>query len=256
MKPVKFFDAHLHIIDPRYHLVTNDGFTPDPFTCKDYRGRLNDYELLGGAVVSGSFQGFDQSYLLSALKELGPAYVGVINLPSTTTDDEIVKLNDAGVRAIRFNLKRGGSESIEHLKSMASRINDLCAWHIELYVNTGELNELFDTVSRLPAVSIDHLGLTKNGFDTLLRLVEKGAYVKASGFGRVDFNIANALKQIYSISPNALMFGSDLPCTRARRPFHDDDVNLILDTFGEEQTKNIFHNNAIALYKPISLLSV
>ena len=38
----------------------------------------------------------------------------------------------------------------------------------------------------LPAVSIDHLGLSKAGFPTLLRLAEKDVRVKAAGFGRVD----------------------------------------------------------------------
>ena len=36
---------------------------------------------MGGAVVSGSFQGFDQSYLLDALDQLGPSFVGVTQLP-------------------------------------------------------------------------------------------------------------------------------------------------------------------------------
>ena len=249
MKPIKLFDAHLHIIDPRYHLVTNDGFTPDPFTCKDYLSRMSNYELCGGAIVSGSFQGFDQTYLLSALKELGSTFVGVANLPSTATSEDIIKLNEAGVRAVRFNIKRGGSESIEHLKSMANEIYDLCGWHVELYVDAGELAELYNTLTGLPAICIDHLGLSNIGFDQVLRLVEKGAHVKASGFGRTNFNIDNALKQIYSINPNALMFGSDLPSTRAKRPFHDDDVNIIVKTFDETQAENIFYNNALAFYK-------
>lgn len=251
MKPVKLFDAHLHIIDPRYHLITNDGFTPDPFTCEDYLSRMSDYELCGGAVVSGSFQGFDQSYLQDALKKLGSKYVGVINLPSTATDEEIINLNHAGVRAVRFNIKRGGSESIEYLKSMARRIHELCAWHVELYVNTDKLTELFDTLIGLPAVCIDHLGLSDNGPDVLLKLVEKGAHVKASGFGRVNFDVVNTLIQIYSINPAALMFGTDLPSTRAPRAFNDDDVNLVVDTFDNQQAENIFCNNALAFYKLI-----
>jgi len=35
------FDAHLHIIDPRFPLVANQGFLPDPFAVADYRGRLS-----------------------------------------------------------------------------------------------------------------------------------------------------------------------------------------------------------------------
>jgi len=64
------FDAHLHIIDARFPLVANQGFLPDPFAVADYRGRTAALGVVGGAVVSGSFQSFDQGYLLDALARL------------------------------------------------------------------------------------------------------------------------------------------------------------------------------------------
>jgi hypothetical protein len=42
--------------------------------------------------------------------------------------------------------------------------------HTELYVDSTELAGLFDTLVSLPAVSIDHLDLSKAGFPTLLKL--------------------------------------------------------------------------------------
>ena len=57
------FDAHLHIIDPAYPLVSNEGYLPDPYTVDDYVGQTVELGIGGGAVVSGSFQSFDQSYL-------------------------------------------------------------------------------------------------------------------------------------------------------------------------------------------------
>lgn len=71
------FDAHFHIIDPRFPLVPNNGYLPDPFTAVDYRERAETLGVTGGAVVSGSFQAFDQEYLKHALTQLGPGYVGV-----------------------------------------------------------------------------------------------------------------------------------------------------------------------------------
>ena len=79
------FDAHLHILDMRFPLIPNKGYLPDPFTVRDYLNRTKDLEILGGAVVSGSFQGFDQSYLIDALKRLGQHFVGVTQLPPTVT---------------------------------------------------------------------------------------------------------------------------------------------------------------------------
>lgn len=56
------FDAHLHVIDPRFPLVANQGYLPPAFTVDDYRDRTAHLEVVGGAVVSGSFQAFDTGH--------------------------------------------------------------------------------------------------------------------------------------------------------------------------------------------------
>jgi len=246
----KYFDCHFHIIDKNFPVVPNQGFMPDPFTTADYLARMKAVDLCGGAVVSGSFQAFDQSYLFHALKVLGPTFVGVTQVPQTVSDQELKELNSAGVRAVRFNVKRGGSEEIHHLENFARRVHELVGWHTELYVDSAELADLFETLVSLPAVSIDHLGLSKAGFPTLLKLVEKGVRVKATGFGRVDFDVGSALIDLYAANPRALMFGTDLPSTRAPRPYQDDDYTLVLETLGEEKAANVFYKNAIEFYRP------
>ncbi len=110
---IKIFDSHFHIIDDRFPLVANQGYLPDNFTCADYLERARKLKIAGGAIVSGSFQAFDQTYLVTALEELGPTFVGVTQLPASVPDEEIMRLNGAGVRAVRFNLRRGGSEGVE-----------------------------------------------------------------------------------------------------------------------------------------------
>jgi predicted TIM-barrel fold metal-dependent hydrolase len=246
----KYFDCHFHIIDKNFPVVPNQGFMPDAFTSEDYLDRLKSVDLCGGAVVSGSFQAFDQSYLFQALKVLGPSFVGVTQVRQTVSDQELQELNGAGVRAVRCNVKRGGSEEIHHLESMARRVHQLVGWHTELYVDSAELADLFETLVSLPAVSIDHLGLSKAGFPTLLKLVEKGVRVKATGFGRVNFDVRPALTDLYAANPRALMFGTDLPSTRAPRPYQDDDYMLVLETLGEEKAANVFYKNAIEFYRP------
>jgi predicted TIM-barrel fold metal-dependent hydrolase len=247
----KYFDCHFHIIDKNFAVVPNQEFMPDAFTSEDYLARLEAVDLCGGAVVSGSFQAFDQSYLFHALKVLGPTFVGVTQVPQTVSDQELQNLDSAGVRAVRFNVKRGGSEEIHHLESMARRVHELVGWHTELYVDSAELADLSETMVSLPAVSIDHLGLSKAGFPTLLKLAAKGVRVKATGFGRVDFEVGPALVDLYAANPKALMFGTDLPSTRAPRPYQqDDDYTLVLETLGEEKAANVFYKNAIEFYRP------
>lgn len=243
------FDCHFHIIDHRFPLVPNHGYLPPDLTCDDYRNAMASYDLRGGAVVSGSFQAFDQSYLMDALLTLGPRFVGVTNLPATVTDQEIIDLDLGGVRAVRFNIRRGGSEDISHIDTMARRVHDLAGWHTELYVDSKELGGLIDTLVRLPSCSIDHLGLSEEGFPTLLKLAEKGVRIKATGFGRVGFHVPTALKELYAANPSCLMFGTDLPSTRAPRPYCDDDFLLVVDTLGDEAAQAVFYDNAAAFYR-------
>ena len=246
----ELFDSHFHIIDKQFPLVPNNGYMPDEFTYKDYLSRTKAYKLCGGAVVSGSFQAFDQSYLVDALEKLGSSFVGVTQLPATVSDHEIIQLDNSGVRAVRFNLKRGGSEEIGHLSSMAKRVYELVGWHVELYVDSRELLSLYDTLIELPSVSIDHLGLSKSGLRFLTKLVEKGVRVKATGFGRVDFEVKSALQNLYSANPKSLMFGTDLPSTRAPSPYSDNDFLLVIDALGLDGARDVLSRNAIDFYKP------
>ncbi len=250
LKQFKVFDSHFHIIDRRFPLVPNNGYLPDDFTCADYLARTSGYDLAGGAVVSGSFQAFDQGYLRDALARLGPGFVGVTQLPASVDDDEVLALAAAGVRAVRFNIKRGGSEHVTQLDRMARRVYELAGWHVELYVEARELDGLYPTLVALPAVSIDHLGLSKAGFPQLLRLVERGVRVKATGFGRVDFEVEGALRAIHRTNPQALLFGTDLPSTRAPRPYADTDLLLVVEALGETDARQVLHDNAVAWYRP------
>lgn len=243
------FDSHFHIIDRRFPLAPNNGYLPEDLNCRDYRAQMSAYDLRGGAVVSGSFQAFDQSYLLDALHTLGPLFVGVTQLPATVSDQEILDLDGAGVRAVRFNLKRGGSEDVRHLDTMARRVHELAGWHVELYVDSRELDGLFATLAALPAVSIDHLGLVREGFGTLLKLAERGVRIKATGFGRVDFDVPTALRELYAANPKALMFGTDLPSTRAPRPYAEGDFLLVPEVLGDEAARAVFFDNAAEFYR-------
>src|SRR3990172_8407550 len=139
---IMIFDSHFHIIDDRFPLVANQGYLPNNFTCADYLERARKLKIAGGAIVSGSFQAFDQNYLVAAIEDLGPTFVGVY------------------------------------------------------------------------------------------------------------FDVVPAMKAIVSINPDALMFGTDLPSTRADRPFRDEDVNVILDAFDEESARKILYENAVAFYRP------
>jgi predicted TIM-barrel fold metal-dependent hydrolase len=239
---VPIFDAHFHVIDPRFPLVPNQGFLPEPFTVSDYRSRVAGLDVVGGAVVSGSFQAYDQTYLVDALAQLGPGFVGVANVPSDIGDAEVLALAEAGVRAFRVNLFRGGDVA---QIALAPRLYALAGWHLEVYLDARDLPELAPKLALAPRLVIDHLGMTQAGLPALLGLVKNGAYVKASGFGRIDVDPYSALRAIAALNPAAAVFGSDLPGTRAQRPFEAADIELV----GEAAGERALYDNALALYR-------
>jgi len=249
---VPVFDAHFHIIDRRFPLVPNQGYVPDPFPLDSYLERMRRYNLIGGAVVSGSFQAFDQGHLLSSLRKLGPRFVGVTQVPPSITDEAIARLDAAGVRAIRFNLHRGSAATLPEIDALARRVFAVAKWHSEFYVEARHLPALLPTLRKLPAVCIDHLGVTMEGLDSLVELVDGGAYVKASGFGRMTtppWSVPRVLSRLHAANPAALVFGTDLPSPRAPRPFQDRDSLLLWEILHEEGARRVLGTNALALYR-------
>ncbi|MEO6942074.1 MAG: amidohydrolase family protein [Terrimesophilobacter sp.] len=242
------FDSHFHIIDNRFPLVSNGGYVPDEFTALDYLGRAAELGITGGVVVSGSFQEFDRSYLFDALTALGPHFVGVLNIEKKTTDRGLTRLGNAGIRGVRFNLYRGGSAGLESIVKLGRRAWEVAGIHSEFYLDAQDLEDLEPVLALLPKVSIDHLGMTSANREVLLRLVGRGVHVKATGFGRIDLDVVATVAQIHAENPTALMFGTDLPSTRARRPFHPNDIKILTEAL-PDGARAALHDNGAAFYR-------
>ena len=246
---MKIFDSHFHIINPKFPLVENNGYLPPDFMIENYREKVKGFGIIGGAIVSGSFQKFDQEYLLDSLKKIGKNFFGVANIPIGMKNSELEKLNESNIRAVRFNLKRGGSESLGNMVELSNKLYESYGWHTELYVDSKDLKELKTTLEQIPKFSIDHLGLSQDGLKDLYYWAEKGVKIKATGFGRVDFNPITIMKKIYSVNPDSLMFGTDLPSTRAKEVFTYKHLERLKDNFSEDEQKRILYQNANDWYK-------
>lgn len=126
---------------------------------------------------------------------------------------------------------------------------DLAGWHAELYIDARSLDgDLGRKIAALPKASVDHLGMHRDGLPHLLRLVESGVMVKATGFGRVELDPAEAVTAIVDVNPRALMVGTDLPSTRAQRPFTVTDFDLLCDALDASQLDDVFWRNASEFY--------
>jgi predicted TIM-barrel fold metal-dependent hydrolase len=177
--------------------------------------------------VSGSFQGFDQTYLLDALVRLGPGFVGVTQLPPGVSDDEVLALDAAGVRAVRFTLARGGALDVD----LALRVHELAGWHAEVYATDLPAHEA--RLRELPRLVVDHLGMSPEGLACAVRL---GAMVKATPRNAGDLR---------AVPAERLMFGSDLPGTRTARRFEPGDLEVIAAI-----SNSALLENARAWYRP------
>lgn len=252
-----------------------------------HRSMLHEHDLdfVGGAVVAGSFQGEggDCSYMTAALDRLGGQYVGVVQLDPTSpiTDAELWHLHVKGVRAVRFNFHRamtphpssaseGGANTpsppLATIQAFLRRINDLLGWHAEFYLRSSSLHsassDLFRMLAAAPRVVVDHLGMDVDegadgkgaSFALLLELLRTGnsVYVKASGFGRTSTScpviLASRVQALYSVKPTGVIFGSDVPGTRARVPFQPGDVALIEQALGGEGARRVLNLNGRDLY--------
>ncbi|WP_206367791.1 amidohydrolase family protein [Sphingobacterium chungjuense] len=149
---------------------------------------------------------------------------------------------------MRFNVKRGGSEKIEHIEQLSNKLYEEYGWHTELYIDSKDLKELKPVLQSIPKFSIDHLGLSKEGLDDLYYWVDKGAKIKATGFGRINFDPIPTMKKIHQINPHALLFGTDLPSTRASVPFSEKDAQLVAENFSADDLELIMFKNAQAWY--------
>lgn len=245
----RLFDSHCHIIDHRFPIVPNQGYTPPNFPLEDYLTQANPLGVVAGAVVSGSFQANDQTYLIDTLPKLCAGWVGVTQIPNDCPDAEIAKLGAIGVRAVRFNVFRGRIDSVDDIVSLATRAHAVAGWHSEIYADAAALKPHIDKLAKLPKLCIDHLGMTEAGVPTLLELVSAGCMVKATGFGRVTLDVPKTLEQVAKRSPDALVFGTDIPSTRAKRPFDASDIDLIERTLGAALSAKVFWDNPIALYR-------
>ena len=247
--PARVFDAQFHIFDPYFPLIPDHGFEPVPFPVDAYLSNVVPFNVTAGAVVASLFQGYDQAFMADALRRLGPDFVGVAQVPFGISDEAMLEIAQYGVRGLRFNMALGEAADFNEVLALAHRAHDVAGWHTEFSVDAATLRPHVDQLARLPAFSIDHLGLTEAGLPVVLDLVGGGAWVKANGFGQTDLNVPRALEQIALRNPNALVFGTDMPSTRARVPFGPADMTLINAVLGSAISQKVFWDNALRLYR-------
>ena len=151
-------DCHLHVYDAAYPLAPTATFKPPLAPASAYRIVQRALGLTRAVVVQPTGYGFDNRCTLEAIAQLGSGSRGVAVVRPDVSDDELERLDRAGIRGVRFMMLAGGVLPWSDLEAIAQRIA-ASGWHINLQLDGHELPLHEAVLSRLPCrLVIDHLG--------------------------------------------------------------------------------------------------
>ncbi len=261
--PAGTCDCHTHIFGPidRYPYGAGRSYTPMDASVDDLKSMLQTLELDRVILVQPSPYRADNRCLIDALPKFGAAARGVAVIDDDAPEDELRRLDAAGICGIRLNIASGGN-SIDlpldvRIARLAARIAGL-GWHLQLFVKSDDLVALEPTLAELPVpLVVDHMGLVDctvvplhPAHDTLLRLLDRGhCWVKLSGAYRLggsdtEFAPVEPLaRSLVARCPERMVWGSDWPHTPhhagasdgpdTRRPFRLIDTGRQLDLLSD-----------------------
>ena len=155
-------DSHCHVFGPGaiFPFAAERKYTPCDAS-RDQLFALRDH--LGfdkNVIVQATCHGADNNALLNALENSQGKARGVATVKRSVTDGELERLDQAGVRGVRFNFVKRLVDFTpkDELLEIAHRIKAL-NWHVVIYFEAVDLPELWDFFTALPTtVVVDHMG--------------------------------------------------------------------------------------------------
>ena len=265
--PPNACDCHMHIYDSRFPVAPNAKLRPPEATVDAYRPFQKRIGTTRNVVVTPSTYGTDNSVTLDAMAKLGGTARGVAVVDTSVTDAELKRLNDQGIRGIRFNLVQSGASTIEMLEPLSKRVNDL-GWHVQIHMLGEHIIENTDLLQRLPSpIVFDHLaripqpaGVDHPAFALVLKLLDKDrAWVKLSGAYQdtrtgppAYADVSKVARAYVKAAPERLIWASDWPHPTEKADAKPDDAilfELLADWAPDEAVRNqILIDNPAALY--------
>jgi predicted TIM-barrel fold metal-dependent hydrolase len=240
--PPNACDCHVHVVGPklRFPLAERRSYTPMDAPLPALRAHLARLGIDRVVIVQPSFYGVDNSCMVAALAELGPAARGVVALAIDTPAAEVDALHRVGVRGIRLNMASLGKATPDEITRLLQGTAKLCArngWHIQLFTHAETLISLDDSLRHVGVpIVIDHFGLVNPAEPdgaaarALLKLLESGdIWVKLSAPYRIandldDPRVGAFAERLVRTNPERLVWGTDWPHTPVHglSAVHDD----------------------------------
>jgi len=263
-------DAHCHVFGPadRFPFSPARSYTPPDAGIDDFERLQRRLGLSRAVLVQASCHGTDNAALADALRRGGGRYAGVAMIDDATSDAEIDRLHEVGVRGTRVNFVAhlGGAPDLAAFERTVARVAPR-GWHVVLHFDAADLPAYAGLLDRLPCpYVIDHMarvdaaaGLDQQPFQALLRLlVDERCWVKVSGAERLTAagpppydDVVPFARALIDAAPDRVLWGTDWPHPNVRHMPDDGDlVDLLADFAPDRATRDrILVDNPARLYE-------
>jgi 2-pyrone-4,6-dicarboxylate lactonase len=241
-------DAHFHIFGPRarFAFAPVRDYTPSDAPKETLYALHDRLGIVRGVVVQPNCYGYDNSVTVDAVAATGGAYRGIALVPIDVSDQELRRLDGAGIRGARFHFMKGrAGASPDEVIAFGKRLADI-GWHLQIQMDASRIAELTPVIKRsVCPVMIDHmgrvgaaLGIEQAPFTALLALMQdENVWTKVSGIDRITRKgppYADAVpfaRKLVEEFGNRVVWGTDWPHTNHGGPIPDD--GMLVDCLAE-----------------------
>lgn len=217
-------------VDTHFHVFRAGESRPGARYVPGYNAPLTAWQAaaqpLGvthGVLVQTSFMGTDNRLLVETLTNNPDTLRGVAVVLPTARPEALATLHEAGVRGIRLNLA-GQSHEMDAWAAATTLWDAVLklGWHVEVHTDSGQLPEVVKVLPQALSLVLDHFGRPQRAsrHDDTVRAIsacrQAPVMVKLSAAyrllpGLVPDDLANVW--LGELGPDALLWGSDWPCT-------------------------------------------
>ena len=271
MVPRGSVDAHCHVFGPAAHFPFSSQrkYTPCDAS-KEQLFELRDF--LGferSVIVQATCHGNNNDALEDALLNSNDRAKGIASVGVDIDHATLRRLDQAGVRGVRFNfVKRLVDNAPKETFKMISNMIAEYGWHIVVYVESQDLEELVPFLKALPTTIVfDHMarpdvtkGTDSKEFNLLMKLMENEKFwCKTTCPERLtkigpEYNYSDVLpfmQKIVKTFPDRVLWGTDWPHPNMKSHMPDDGKLVdIIEMFAPDikTQQKLLVDNPLRLY--------
>ena len=228
--PADACDAHCHVFGPaaKFPYAPDASYWPPDSPFEGLQALHKKLGLEKAVIVHASCHGADMRVTLDAIRRSGGKYRGTAIIDDTYGDEEFQRMQDGGIRAVRFNFVQhlGGRPDMAFFNRTVDRLKAM-DWHLILHLDARDIVELKPLLEKLPVpYVIDHMGrvsaregLEQVPFKTLVSLHknDEKCWVKVCGSERVSSKgppFTDAIpfaRALIEAAPDRVLWGTDWP---------------------------------------------